>query len=173
MTTDTSNLSLDHLAVTHDVFNQSAPLEGYNNYLGDTALRELVAHYNAGWAEEDLIHHGERCGSAQVFEWGFLANEYKPRFMSHDRQGHRVDLTRYHDAYHQLMKLGLEAGLHSAPWTNPGPGAHVARAAKYYLQAQIEAGHGCPLTMTFASVPSLRLTPAVGDQWLPKVLNRS
>ena len=172
MTKDNHGFTVEHLASTHEVFNQSRPLEGYNSYLTDTPLRELVARYGAGWAERDLIAHGARCGSEEVYEWGFLANEHKPRFMTHDRQGHRVDLAKYHDAYHKLMALGLEAGLHSAPWTDPGPGAQVARAAKYYLQAQVEAGHGCPLTMTFASVPSLRLTPAVGDRWLPKILTR-
>jgi putative acyl-CoA dehydrogenase len=162
----------DHSADTHTVFNQPRPLEAYNSYSGDSALREGVARHGAAWAEEQLMAHGARCGSAEVCEWGFLANEFKPQFQSHDRQGFRVDLVKYHEAYHRLMALGLEAGLHSNPWTQPGPGAQVARAAQYYLQAQVEAGHGCPLTMTFASVPSLRLTPEIGERWLPKVLHR-
>ncbi len=164
-------LGPDYLDETHRVFNQSPPLEGYNSYLGDTALRELVARHGAAWAEDALLAHGARCGSAQAYEWGFLANEHRPSYHSHDRQGRRVDLVKYHPAYHELMKLGLEAGLHSKPWTDPGPGAQVARAAQYYLQAQVESGHGCPLTMTFAAVPSLRLTPAIADAWLPKVLH--
>ncbi|GAB3269780.1 acyl-CoA dehydrogenase family protein [Parahaliea aestuarii] len=161
------------IAHTHEVFNQSNPLEGYNSYRGDSALQALVRHHGAGWAEAELDAHGARCGSAEVYEWGFQANAHKPQFASHDRQGHRVDLVRYHESYHRLMALGLEAGLHSKPWTDPGPGAHVARAAQYYLQAQVESGHGCPLTMTFASVPSLRLTPNIGEAWLPKILNRA
>jgi putative acyl-CoA dehydrogenase len=173
MTTDNSNFSVDHLAHTHEVFNQSEALEGINSYAGDTALREGVARHGAAWAEDTLSAHGERCGSAEVIEWGFLANEHKPQFFGHDRQGYRVDQVRYHEAYHRLMALGLEAGLHSRPWTDPRPGAHVARAAQYYLQAQVESGHGCPLTMTFASVPTLRLTPSVGEEWLPGVLARS
>ncbi len=172
MNPHTEDFSLDHLANTHEVFNQSRPLEGYNSYAGDTALRDAVQRHGAGWAEQTLTEHGARCGSAQVYEWGFQANEHKPQYFSHDRQGYRVDLVKYHDAYHQLMTLGLEAGLHSAPWTDAKAGAHVARAAQYYLQAQVESGHGCPMTMTFASVPSLRLTPSVGEQWLPKILNR-
>ncbi len=158
---------------THEVFNQSSPLVDYNAYEGDTALREAVHRHGGGRAEDALNAHGARTGSADVIEWGFLANEFKPRFDSHDRQGHRIDRVRYHDAYHKLMKLGLEAGLHATPWINPGPGAHVARAGLYYLQAQVESGHGCPLTMTFASVPTLKLTSAVADEWLPKVLARS
>ena len=68
------------------------------------------------------------------------------------------------------MALGLELGLHAMPWSHHRPGAHVARAGLYYLHAQVEAGHGCSMTMTFASVPTLKLTPAIAEEWLPKVL---
>ena len=173
MSKDTGTFTVNHLAQTHEVFNQSRPLVDYNAYDSDTALRAAVQRHGAAWAEASLSAHGAVTGSAGVIEWGFLANEYKPQFEPHDRQGHRVDRVRYHDAYHQLMTLALEqAGLHSTPWTEPGPGAHVARAARYYLQGQVESGHGCPVTMTFASVPTLRLTPQVAQDWLPKVLAR-
>lgn len=158
------------MAATQDVFNQSTSLVDYNAFQGDTALREAVLRHGGGDAGDVLHAHGAVTGSADVIEWGFLANEFKPRFDSHDRQGHRVDLVKYHDAYHKLMKLGLESGLHASPWLRPGPGAHVARAGLYYLQSQVESGHGCPLTMTFASVPTLKLTAAIADEWLPKVL---
>src|SRR5690606_14017798 len=91
---------------------------------------------------------------------------------SHDRYGHRIDRVNYHPAYHNLMRMALREGLHSAPWTDPRPGAQVVRAAKHYLHAQVEAGHGCPVTMTFAAVPSLRLTPSIAERWLPKVTAR-
>lgn len=161
------------LAQTHEVFNQARALENYNAYDNDTALREAVRRHGAGWAEDKLSAHGAKTGSAEVIEWGFLANEHKPQFFSHDRQGYRVDFVKYHEAYHRLMTLGLEAGIHSAPWSDPKPGAHVARAAQSYLQGQVEAGHGCPLTMTFASVPSIKLTPALAKEWLPKILNNA
>ena len=85
MTTDNSSFSVDHLAHTHEVFNQSQALEDINSYAGDSALREGVARHGAAWAEDALSAHGERCGSAEVIEWGFLANEYKPQFFGHDR----------------------------------------------------------------------------------------
>jgi putative acyl-CoA dehydrogenase len=173
MTNDTGTFSVGHLAYTHEVSNQATALVDYNAYDNDTALREAVLRHGATWAEPSLSAHGALTGSARVIEWGFLANEYKPQFESHDRQGYRVDRVRYHDSYHQLMSLALEqAGLHCSPWAEPGPGAHVARAARYYLQGQVESGHGCPVTMTFASVPTLRLTPQVADEWLDKVLAR-
>ncbi len=87
---------------------------------------------------------------------GMLANRFTPELETHDRFGNRVDLVTFHPAYHALMKTSIEHGLHSSPWTDAGPGAHVARAARSYMHAQIEAGHGCPITMTFAAVPSLR-----------------
>ncbi|WP_290537804.1 acyl-CoA dehydrogenase family protein [Alcanivorax sp.] len=161
------------LAQTHEVFNQARALENYNAYDNDTALREAVRRHGAGWAEDKLSAHGAKTGSAEVIEWGFLANEHKPQFFSHDRQGYRVDFVKYHEAYHRLMTLGLESGIHSAPWSDPKPGAHVARAAQSYLQGQVEAGHGCPLTMTFASVPSIKLTPSLAKEWLPKILNNA
>src|SRR5699024_11195792 len=96
----------------------------------------------------------------------------KPVFHSHDRYGNRIDQVDYHASYHQLMALGLESGLHSSPWEQPQQGAHVARAAQYYLHAQAEAGHGCPMTMTFSAVPAIGLTPSWANEWLPKILHR-
>ena len=159
------------LGSTHEVLNQAGDLQDYNAYDTDDALREAVQRHGAGWAEAALSEHGAKTGSAEVIEWGFLANQNKPQFFSHDRHGNRVDLVKYHEAYHRLMTLGLEGGIHSAPWTDPQPGAHVARAARSYLQAQAEAGHGCPLTMTFAAVPTIKLTPSVAQEWLPKILH--
>ena len=160
-------------AVTHEVTNQARTLENYNAYQTDTALREGVSRHGADWAQTELFAYGARTGSAEVIELGFLANEYKPKFISHDRQGYRIDQVQYHESYHRLMTMAFEEGLHSSPWTRPGPGAHVSRAAKCYLQYQAEPGHTCPLTMTFAAVPSLKLTPAIAEKWLPKVTARA
>ena len=162
----------DDSTETHQVLNQSRPLEGYNSYTGDTALREAVERHGALWAQADLVAHGERCGSADVYQWGFDANAFKPQFASHDRQGFRVDLVTYHESYHRLMNLAMTEGLHADPWLDPRAGAHVARAAKYFLQAQVESGHGCPVTMTFAAIPTLKLAPHVASQWCPKILKR-
>jgi len=108
-----------------------------------------------------------------MLELGHLANKFPPEFDSHDRFGHRVDLVRFHPAYHQLMARAIGEGLHSSPWTEPRTGAHVARAARFYMQSQIEAGHGCPITMTFASVAALRRQPDLAQTWLPKITARS
>ncbi|MCW8125555.1 acyl-CoA dehydrogenase family protein [Microbulbifer halophilus] len=166
------NRSPSESASTHRVFNQAPALTGHNLYAGDAALRDAVQHNGGHWAEDDLQRYGEVCGRPEWIERGYDANEFKPLFEPHDRIGNRIDLVRYHPAYHQLMQLALSEGLHSSPWTNPGPGVHVVRAAKYYMHSQVEAGHGCPVTMTFASVPSIRLSKELADEWLPKITAR-
>jgi putative acyl-CoA dehydrogenase len=155
-------------AATHAVFNQPTELADYNLFSGDAALQDGVAREGGGWASNELAALGARLGSAETLELGVLANRNLPELDTHDRYGNRVDLVRYHPAYHQLMRLAIEQGLHASPWTEPRPGAHVARAARYYMQAQVEAGHGCPITMTFAATPSLAKEPDLARQWLPK-----
>ncbi len=161
-----------YLAETHEVVNVAHDLVDFNPYLQDAALQEAVRREGAAWAHDDLVAFGERVGSAEYLELGVLANRFGPELDTHDRFGNRIDLVRYHPAYHALMKTAIEHGLHSSPWTDPGPGAHVARAARTYLHTQVEAGHGCPVTMTFAAVPSLRTTPQLAQLWEPKITAR-
>lgn len=163
-------MSLHASAETHEVFNQVPPLEGANLYRVDLPLQEWVRRYQGGWAEERLETYGALAGGPLMVA-GFLANENKPVFKSHDRYGHRIDLVEFHPAYHELMGAAIAHGIPTSPWTDPRAGAHVARAGMSYLHSQAEAGSGCPLTMTFASVPALRLQPEVADQWLPKILS--
>ena len=159
-------------ASTHDVVNVAHELVDYNLYAQDAALGEAVQREGASWAHEALTAFGAFVGSASYLELGALANKFGPELDTHDRFGNRVDLVRFHPAYHALMTTAIEHGLHSSPWTDPGPGAHVARAARTYMHTQVEAGHGCPITMTFAAVPSLRATPALARLWEPKVTAR-
>lgn len=158
--------------VTHEVFNQSFALENYNPATADMGLQQGIDRYQAGWGREAINRYGALTGRADIIALGFQANAVKPLLRTHDRYGHRVDQVDFHPAYHRLMTMALEEGIHADAWLNPGPGAQVVRFAKAYLQSQLEPGHGCPLTMTFAAVPSLLLTPAVADVWLPKVLGK-
>ncbi len=157
---------------SHEVVNQPPSLVDYNVYLRDPALREWVALGDAAWAEPDLAEYGALAGSEEVIRLGFEANEFRPVFESHDPQGRRVDRVRYHPAYHRLMEMAIERGIHSLPWTEERPGAHVARGALEYLQHQVESGHGCPTTMTFASIPTLRVQPELASAWEPGVTAR-
>jgi len=169
---ETLSKNTQFLADTHEVINVSTELVDYNRYLQDAALQEAAKREGAAWAEDDLAAFGKLTGSADYMELGVLANRNAPELETHDRFGNRIDLVKFHPAYHTLMQSAIEHGLHSSPWTYPGPGAHVARAAKNYLQGQVEAGHGCPVTMTFAAVPSLRTTPALAKLWEPKITAR-
>ncbi|UII70871.1 acyl-CoA dehydrogenase family protein [Pseudomonas sp. HN11] len=157
-------------AETHDVTNQPPSLDGTNLYRIDLPLQEWSRRFGAGWAQARIDAYGALAGGP-LMEAGFLANQNKPVFNSHDRYGHRIDLVEFHPAYHDLMRTAVEHGLPSLPWAHPQSGAHVARAAMTYLHSQAEAGTGCPLTMTFACVPALRLQPDLAETWLPKILN--
>ena len=156
-------------AATHQVFNQPTELVDYNLYDSNSALKESVRREGAAWAENALGAFGARAGSADYLELGALANKNPPELDTHDRFGRRVDLVRFHPAYHALMKTAIEEGIHASPWTEPRDGAHVARAARSYMQTQVEAGHGCPITMTLASVPCLEAQPDLAAAWLPKI----
>jgi putative acyl-CoA dehydrogenase len=152
---------------THEVFNQPPPLEGYDVFGQDQALVEALHREGAGWAEDQLRALGALAGSAEVTRWGFEANRHAPELRTHDRFGHRVDQVEYHPSYHKLMAVAVERGLHAAPWRDERPGAHVARAAGFYVWSQVEAGHGCPISMTYSVVPALRANPGLAAEWEP------
>jgi putative acyl-CoA dehydrogenase len=140
---------------THEVFNQPPPLTDYD-VADDPALLSALDREGAGWALADVRELGRLAGSEQAREWGRLANENPPRLRTHDRFGNRIDEVEFHPAWHSLMTVAVAHGLHAAPWRDPRPGAHVARAAGFYVWSSAEAGHGCPVSMTYAVVPALR-----------------
>jgi putative acyl-CoA dehydrogenase len=162
----------NYLAHTQEVSNVAHELGNYNMFSEDAALTEAVQREGGGWAHAELQNFGALTGSTAHLDLGHLANKFLPELETHDRFGHRSDLVKFHPAYHQLMQTSIEHGLHATPWTAPGPGAHVVRAAKSYLHTQVEAGHGCPITMTFAAIPTLRLQPDLASVWVPKVTAR-
>ncbi len=169
---DTFTPSNDYWAETHEVENQPEALENYNSFETDIALKEAISAHNANWAMQGLSAFGAVCGSKEVIEWGYLANENKPQLYTHNRHGQRVDEVRFHPAYHQLMSLSMKEGLHSSHWQSQ-PGAHAARAAKSFLMSQVEAGHGCPITMTSAAIPTLKRQNSLFEEWGPKILHNS
>ncbi|MHB1787394.1 MAG: isovaleryl-CoA dehydrogenase [Acidimicrobiales bacterium] len=154
---------------THAVLNQSSPLEGYDVFSSDQALVEAVDREGAPWARPELESLGTLAGSAGAQELGRLANEYRPELRTHDRFGNRIDVVDYHPAYHELMRTAIAHGLHAAPWSDPRHGAHVARAAKVVVWYQVEAGHVCPVSMTYSVVPALRHQPDVAATWEPLI----
>jgi len=151
--------------MTHEVFNQVPPLVGYD-VADDPALLEGLAREGADWAVAEIHELGRLAGTAAAQEQGRLANEYPPVLRTHDRYGHRIDEVEFHPAWHQLMDTAVAHGLHAAPWAADRPGAHVARAAKFYVW-RTDAGHGCPISMTYAAIPALRHSPDLAATYEP------
>ncbi len=157
---------------THEVRNQPPPFGDVNLFACDPALREALLREGGADALPDLEALGRRLGRAEVLDLARLANAHGPVLHNFDRSGRRIDEVEFHPAWHALMTLLIEAGAHSSPWEAPGPGAQVARAARYILFGQVENGSQCPVTMTYASVPALRHSPRLAARWLPKILSR-
>jgi putative acyl-CoA dehydrogenase len=156
---------------THRVFNQPPPLEDYNPFDADRPLAEALRREGGEWAEDEARELGAICGSHQTLRWGFAANEKKPELRTHDRYGHRIDEVEFDSSWHELMRIGVGNGLHASPWREPGPGAHVARAAKFNLLMQAESGVGCPISMTYSAIPALRKQPELAAEWEPRFLS--
>ncbi len=155
------------------VLNQAVALEDYDMFEWDMPLRDALTREGAAWAESDVRTYAQELGRAEFLKLGELANDYPPELKLFDRFGHRIDVVEFHPAWHELMRSAIARGAHASVWSDPKPGAHVARAGLGHVRHQVEQGHSCPLTMTFAVVPSLRLQPDVAAEWLPKVLSRS
>ena len=155
-----------HLA-THEVTNQAGPLEDVNLFGADAILTAACDWSGAGAHHEPLARFGARVGSAEVQTWSAQANRATPEFKPFDRFGRRIDEVEFHPAYHALMTLGLEAGVSAAAWTVNRSG-HALHAALLFLMGQADFGVTCPMSMTYAVVPALRVEPAVAAEWVPR-----
>ena len=162
---------------THEVFNQSSPYRDVDLFGDDRALQDAVA---ANWAKGEitaLSSFGRHWGSAAMFEQARLANDNPPRLRTFDSKGHRCDIVEFHPAYHHFMAESIAAGLHASTWRLNGTlaalPAEVARAARFYMVAQVENGHMCPITMTRASVAALTIEPALLGTLMPKIVSRT
>ncbi|MEU6619857.1 acyl-CoA dehydrogenase family protein [Streptomyces litmocidini] len=154
------------MPTTHEVTNQVPPLTGHD-VSADPALLEALRREGAGWAEAEVRELGARAGGEEAQEWGRLAERHSPVLHTHDRYGHRIDEVEFHPHWHALMDVAVRHGLHGAPWRDERPGAHVARAAKVFVWGQADAGHLCPVSMTYAAVPALRVQPELAEVYEP------
>jgi putative acyl-CoA dehydrogenase len=157
-------------APTHTVTNQVPPLVGHDVYSTDTALTEAVARHadpaRLPEVTEELAQLGRAAGSAQALRWAEEANTYSPVLRTHDRYGNRVDEVEFHPSWHRLLGHAVTSGLTDA-WSRPD--GHLRRAAGFLVWSQVEAGHGCPVSMTHAAVPALRADPALAAEWEPRL----
>ena len=159
---------------THSVINQSSPYGGINLFATDPLL-DLAASGFPDGVRHDLFQHGAFWGSHEARDIARLANTKLPELERYDGKGNRIDQVIFHPAYHALMRRSVTAGLHASVWEteNTEMGLrHRARVARLYMTAQTECGHICPMTMTNASLASLRHASEVNAAWAPRVVTR-
>ncbi|WP_299586720.1 acyl-CoA dehydrogenase family protein [uncultured Tateyamaria sp.] len=147
---------------THSVDNQPGPLGDTNLFATDPILRDLDP--------DSLSSYGSALGSTDMRAAARDANRHKPELHAFDVAGRRLDEVHFHPAYHHFMTLSQSAGYAAHPWDG---GSHRAHAAMVYMASQVEPGHCCPLTMTYAAVPVLRTEPSLAETWVPKLTTRA
>ncbi|SIS56879.1 acyl-CoA dehydrogenase family protein [Paracoccus saliphilus] len=155
---------------THEVQNQPPARGDSDLWQGDIALREAVPR--EGGQAEPLADYGKTMGRADMREAGQIANRHSPELVVFDQGGRRLDEVRFHPAWHQLMRTSLSAGYAGIAWDGT-PGGHVTHAAMVYLASQIEPGHCCPMTMTYAAVPAMAENPELAAIWQPRLTARA
>lgn len=156
---------------THDVSNQPPPLVDRDLFADDVVLQEVLRRH--GVSNPEALHElGRIAGSAETSRHARLADTHPPVLHTHDRYGHRIDEVEFHPSWHVLLATSVQHGLHAAPWTDPQPAAHVTRAAGFYLMSQVEAAHGCPISMTYAAIPALRIDEDIAREWTPRLAGR-
>jgi putative acyl-CoA dehydrogenase len=164
-------------SAAHEVLNQSPPFEDVDLFALDKPLAEAVAAHGGAAAEKELSQFGQHWGSADMAARGRLANENTPRLRTFDARGNRRDEVEFHPAYHELMARSAHAGVHNSTWNAEGKpaggAAEVVRAAKFYMAAQVETGHLCPITMTRASVAALAAQPDLLAKTMPVISTRA
>ena len=159
-----------------EAFNQTPPLCDYNLFTTDEALQEAVTREGAAAHAAQLARDGAAIGTAASFEHGRLANRHPPVLQSFIVRGERNDAHEFHPSWHTLMEGIAARGYHSGPWARERgraiAGAHVARAAGYLMQAQVECGTLCPTTMTYGAIAALRRDPELARDWVPRLITR-
>jgi putative acyl-CoA dehydrogenase len=159
---------------THEVTNQVPPLIGDNFFEADPVLTDAVRRWGDPDRATELSALGQLAGTARAQQWADEADRNTPVLRTHASTGERIDEVDFHPSWHRLMETAVSQGLTAAPWTRPaGSGAHVHRAAGFVVWSQVEAGHLCPISMTYAAAPALAACPALSDTWLPSLASTS
>jgi putative acyl-CoA dehydrogenase len=152
------------------VLNQPPPIPERDVLNGDSVLTEALTAFGGDPAAVAAL--GLRAGSAPARRWAQQADANTPTLHTHDRYGNRIDEVEFHPAWHELMSVAVSSGLHASPWVSDRSAAHVERAAGFASWYQVEAGHGCPISMTYAAVPALRADPTLTERYLPGLASR-
>lgn len=159
-------MSID--ARTDSELNQPPSFVDVDLFSTDLPLREAVAVNGAAGDANALTDFGRRWGQADMFDLARSADANSPRLDG--------DIVYFDPAYHRFMAESMAEGLHCSTWNNEGLPAsapsEVSRAARFYMVAQVENGHMCPITMTRASVAALASAPTLLAQVMPKIAAR-
>ena len=162
--------TIDVTNPAREVLNQAPPLQPVNLFEVDLALREGLEREGGGWGADRAREVGAVAGSIEALEHGRRAERNVPILRTHDRYGNRVDEVELDPSWHWLLRGAVERGIHSLPWGEPEPGAHVVRAALFMLWSNADAGVMCPVSMTYAAVPALRDgAPELAAEWEPRL----
>jgi putative acyl-CoA dehydrogenase len=161
---------------THEVTNQSPPFADIDLFAVDLPLRDAVRANGAAADAQALAAFGQRWGAAEMFDLARQANENPPQLRAFDARGVRQDFIAFHPAYHLFMAESVAARLQASTWRADGGAApapaQVTRAARFYMAAQVETGHLCPITMTRAAVAALAAEPNLAAKLMPKIAAR-
>jgi putative acyl-CoA dehydrogenase len=149
--------------------NQAPPLQGVNFFTQDSSLGDALRPHADLAKDPALTAVGELAGTQEALSHALPANQNSPVLKTHDRYGNRIDEVDFHPSWHWLMEKAVGFGLQAAPWTSDQPSPHLTRAAGFYVWSQVEPGHSCPISMTYAAVPALRASESLGAEWIPKL----
>jgi putative acyl-CoA dehydrogenase len=153
-----------------EVLNQAPPLQPANLFELDLALAEALEREGGGWGADQAREAGAVAGSVEAREHSRRAERNEPRLTTHDRYGNRIDAVELDPSWHWLLEGAVARSIHSLPWRDPQPGAHVVRAAMFTLWSNANDGVMCPVSMTYAAVPALRDgAPDLAAEWEPRL----
>ena len=158
---------------THEVTNQAPPVVPYNVFEADFPLREALEREGGGWGVDRLRDTGQLAGTREALEHSERAERNEPVLRTHDRYGKRIDEVELDPSWHWCLRQAIEREIHSLPWRDPQPGAHVVRAALMYTWSQVNAGVMCPVSMTYSAIPALRAEPELAAEWEPRITKPS
>lgn len=156
---------------THEVTNMPPHMGDQDLWADDVALRDWSTVHGAAHHADHFARVGQLTGLDETFEKAGQANRFGPELRAFDRYGMRIDAVEFHPSYHDLMELAISSKAHNFAWHNEGNGGHAGQSVLTYMFCQPEGGVMCPMAMTYSVVPSLRTTPAIEAEWLPRLLS--
>ena len=156
---------------THEVVNMPPHMGDQDLWADDPVLRHWCSVFGADQHTPHLARVGKLTGLDETFELANQANRHIPELRAFDRHGMRINEVDYHPAYHDLMTLAISNQVHNFAWHHEGDAGHLGQSILTYLFNQPEGGVMCPMAMAYSVVPSLRTTPGVEAEWMPRLLS--